>query len=599
MKYAVIAFLLLSPFFSFTQKVNQVDMPNSKIYLKDNKEALSFLYNELIELYQKDVRLNLTFEKSSTSSHHYSFELIYKQIPILNSMIKVNTNKDGKIMSIKKEYGDLNKLFLLNIENEIENWNNKDIDALLNRTLSYASSVKKTQYKISLENNIPEVVLEVSSWSSSLDRTDYFSIDESIKLSYNHERNFNQDTIVKVTIFNPDPLTTQGVPYGGIYIDNTDAHQSWMVPNYDTVEVLATYDNLNNTFYLENAWAILEDTQAPLIDPVTSTTPTFYYYRNQSGFEDCNAFYHITHFHDYISSLGYDTLMNKQLRVDSHAMLGDDNSAFFRNGGNPYIRFGTGGVDDAEDADVIVHEYCHGVSWSANNNANFTIERSGLDEGLADYFATSYSRSISPFSWEKVFTWDAHNEFWIGRIANTTATYPSSGNLYAIGEIWNRAMSDIWTDLGAVVTDKLMLETLLFLTDQTTLPEAAKYVLQSDTILFNGIHASTICTHFQNRNILDANCEPVGIKDVIKFKDVLVKNLLGFANNESDLVLDFQEIFSGNISIYTLSGQCVFNENVKQLTTYNLQPKHFNKGMYILKLQKNEGIKTFKIIKHQ
>jgi hypothetical protein len=182
-----------------------------------------------------------------------------------------------------------------------------------------------------------------------------------------------------------------------------------------------------------------------------------------------------------------------------------------RNGGDPTLSFGTGGVDDAEDADVIIHEYCHGISWSANGNDNFSNERAGLDEGLADYFATSYSRSLNTFNWEKMFSWDGHNAFWTGRIANTSTNYGTTNDIYKLGEIWNSAMSAMSTDLGDYVTDRLMLESLHFFTNNTTLPEAALYVLKADTLLFNGINVSSICAQFQLRNILNSNCLPVSI----------------------------------------------------------------------------------------
>ena len=68
-----------------------------------------------------------------------------------------------------------------------------------------------------------------------------------------------------------------------------------------------------------------------------------------------------------------------------------DQSVFIGNSGNSYLLFGEGGVDDAEDADVIIHEYAHAISYAASPETNSGTERRGLDEGLGDYFAAIYS----------------------------------------------------------------------------------------------------------------------------------------------------------------------------------------------------------------
>ena len=49
------------------------------------------------------------------------------------------------------------------------------------------------------------------------------------------------------------------------------------------------------------------------------------------------------------------------------------------------INFGEGGVDDAEDADVILHELGHGIhDWITNGSLS---QVDGLSEGMADYWA--------------------------------------------------------------------------------------------------------------------------------------------------------------------------------------------------------------------
>jgi hypothetical protein len=570
--------------------------PKQTISIDSQDEIKSYLKNYFNEIHHEDFQLTLRSCKATKHIVHFTYSLVYKQIPILNSTIKLSTDRSGRVYSIKKELNALDYLPYFNMETALKNWNAFDLNKWLQQQNIEINDVKSTQLKISLESMKPSIVLEVNQWNKVKDITSIYEIDGTKLLEYNHSRNLNIDTVVNARIFNPDPITTLGLIYGGVYVDSADRHLDWMLPTYNQVTLPVTFDNLNNTFYLENSLVKVDEFESPVIDPVTSLSDQFLFYRNQSGFEDCNAVYHITKFHDYISSIGYDTLMKLQLLIDTHGQFGGDNSVFNRNGGNPTISFGTGGVDDAEDADVIIHEYCHGISWSANDNANFTFERSGLDEGLADYFATSYSRAINPYSWQRMFTWDGHNEFWSGRRANSFASYPSTGNIYAVGEIWNGAMSAIWTDLGNIVTDKLMLESLHFFTDQTTLPEAAMYLLQADSILFNGVHVPIICSHFQHRNLLMGNCIAVGFHDFDRDRNEFkVINSLGFAKNESDLRIQFNESKSGKWILYSLLGEVIKSTDFNTTESFVISPKGLNSGIYFLQIQLPEGTQTIKL----
>ena len=50
------------------------------------------------------------------------------------------------------------------------------------------------------------------------------------------------------------------------------------------------------------------------------------------------------------------------------------------------IRLGKGGVDDAEDGEVILHEYGHAIHFS--QNFSFASSEAGaISEGFGDYWA--------------------------------------------------------------------------------------------------------------------------------------------------------------------------------------------------------------------
>lgn len=585
-------FLAILGVLIFANAKAQLIFPQEQWVKQDVASLMAYLTQSNASLQAPGISLNLTFYKQSLASHHYTFEVRYQNMALLHALIKVNTDLSGKVLSIKNENIQTARLAFSDLEQEKTQWEKLDISGFFDKLIP----INNYAFKIDNSGERPWVVAVVNSYSKTFDNTYVINRQGQIIEEWNNSRYLNVDTLVHGQVFKPDPLTFLGLTYGAPYIDDNDNNLAWFTPAYQAEDVEASYDNGNNTFYLENQWVHIDDFDAPTILPATSATPNFVFNRSESGFEDVNALYHITAFHHYISSIGYDTLMDDFITVDTHGMQGGDNSMFNRNGGNPTLDFGPGGIDDAEDADVIIHEYSHALSWSANNNDNFTTARSGLDEGLADYFATSYSRSINPFNWEKVFSWDGNAAAWNGRVANTATNYPTGGNLYAVGEIWNAAMSAIWTDLGQIVTDKLMLESMHFFTNSTNLAEAAIYVLQSDTILFGGIHTNTLCTHFKNKNIVDANCMPTSVKEVaLKENGIQVKNTYGFTFNQENIEIVFPYLSSGEITVLDMQGKKVYQEKFLEKTKISCNPTNIARGTYLLQINTGKEWKAVTI----
>ncbi|MBK7762749.1 MAG: T9SS type A sorting domain-containing protein [Bacteroidetes bacterium] len=597
MKQCLFLILFIFSLIESRAEVNGLYFPKKQIEPGDTKAMMQFLSHYFNDLAQSDIQLKLVYEKKTRASLHSTYSILYKNYEILHASIKVNSTIDGNVMSIKREGKDVKNCALMDASSELYTWQKIDIEKISKQYLQADEVVKNVQYKIDNSSESPKLVAEIHSWSSTYDNTWVVDSDGNLLHHFDHSRHVFTDTLIHAKVFNPDPLTTANQSYGGIFIDNNDANASWMNATYFLVDIPATFDTGNSTFYLENDFVMIDELESPTISIATSLDENFLFDRSMSGFEQVNAFFHITNYHDYISSLGYDTLMDRQIVVDAHGQFGADNSVFNRNGGNPTLIFGTGGVDDAEDADVILHEYAHALSWDANNNSNFSNERAGLDEGLADYFATSYSRSQQNYHWDSMFTWDGHNQFWGGRTAVTAMNYPATiPNIYATGEIWNCAMSAIWGDLGQIVTDKLMLETLHFLTDNASLPEAATYVLQADTILFAGMHTSTICNRFQQKNIFDSNCKPTAAKEFAVSKFELM-NSLGFAQGNSDAMVQLPENKNCEIVLMDISGNKIKTQAYQAVRQIRISSKDLASGMYFLQIKTKDDIAVFKLNK--
>ena len=318
-----------------------------------------------------------------------------------------------------------------------------------------------------------------------------------------HSCSTDLDTTVSGLVFDPDPLTKAGVTYGGQYVDLNDANNLVLDPLRVSKNFKATWTG--SQFVLNSGSVVIQDFDPPTSLPATSSTPSFDFSRMDNRFEDVNAFYHIQTLKNHTSALGF-TAVPYAIPVDPHAVNGQDNSFFDWSTTPPRLYFGEGGVDDAEDADVVVHEYGHAISQAIAPNTNFGDERSSLDEAFGDYWAVSYSRYLNNFGWQRVFGWDGHNEFWSGRSAQnaTQKMYPglSFVNIYAHTNVFVDALMRSWPHLGRNEMDALVLESAHQWASGMSYRTAAELVLQADTLRNNGINAWRLHRDFATWQIL-------------------------------------------------------------------------------------------------
>lgn len=121
----------------------------------------------------------------------------------------------------------------------------------------------------------------------------------------------------------------------------------------------------NGVYSLKSKYVQVADFESPSTGLFTQASPDFLFNRNDQGFEAVNAFYHLDRSMAYINeTLGINcksTLNNGILLFDPHGLSGDDNSHFIPS--SQRLAFGEGCLDDAEDADVVLHEFGHAIHY--------------------------------------------------------------------------------------------------------------------------------------------------------------------------------------------------------------------------------------------
>jgi Zn-dependent metalloprotease len=137
-------------------------------------------------------------------------------------------------------------------------------------------------------------------------------------------------------------------------------------------------------------------------------------------------------------------------------------------------------VDDAEDAEVIVHEYGHSVQDNQVPGFGSTPEAGAIGEAFGDYLAVTVSEHFAPTPDEPcVADWDSTSYTSTTphclRRVDGNKHYPESlvGEVHADGEIWSRARWDIHRALGAKLADTIIIRAQFDFTPDISMHDAA------------------------------------------------------------------------------------------------------------------------------
>lgn len=523
----------------------------------------------------------ITAKTESPAAYHYLFQQQILSIPIYHADIKVNVTKQGKIISVYSNLADVSSL------PKLAAFPSVTIDALTENWLSENNSINYTEksycYIPTTSSLTPAIKIKYKDNYSIVHEV---IIDQTGNIQ-THVTSvfFGQDSLVTGKVFNPDPLTSANVMYGGAYQDSSDADIVVLNNQRQTKTFKAAFDG--TTFSLKNQYIELRDNNGDAILPATSTSPVFDFTRHQSGFEDVNAFFHLSLHSDYIRSLGFNA-SSQLVYPDPHGGTADN--SFFNEPNTIY--FGTGGIDDAEDADVLIHEYTHFVSYTAAPSTNSGLERNSIDEGTCDYFAASYSKAISTYNSTKLFNWDGNPPFWNGRVVNTTKHYPQnvSNNIYKDGEMWSATLMQIHDELGKATTDSLVLQTMYLFASNMTYPQVAQALLTADTLLTGGNNFCVLYKYLFNRGYLPlmANpCDINGIDNVQRIPIQLLQNPNGFSIETTE-----KEVYINGYMLIDAVGNIIHKDNATRFD----KKDNFSQGLYFVQVDTNLGNKTFKVI---
>lgn len=480
-----------------------------------------------------DVRL--INNKVSDFGSHVEFQQILKGLPVENGRVQINFDKEGRVInvvsSIAPTAGALEQTSVTPAQaTEIAIFeflrttpHNPSKDEQQDNAQRKAPAITRDQLELNAKSKVEDVFFANKSlrraYKILISATIPFGIKEFVTDANNGEILQTRDFVFNATdgqgkVFKPNPVNSLN---NSTLTDNDDDDNAVAQtnPNPYYTETLRALEG-TGPFTLRGPYVVLENIEPPANALASQTYANgFNYLRNADAFEDVMVYYHIDRIQQYIRSLGILNAMNWPIRVDAHGLSGADNSRYVRNDATPrqsYLAFGDGGVDDAEDADVIAHEYGHALQDDqAPRKYSTTGFPKAMGEGFGDYWAVSiYAAETAASNLPCVMEWDAVPRC-RRRVDKTLTAYNYNPGLSAHinGEIWSATLFDIFSYIDKTTADKLILQSHFLVPDSPTFKQGANAIVAADVAVFSGSHVPLLCAIFKSRRIYGANDCPV------------------------------------------------------------------------------------------
>ncbi|MFC9591189.1 M4 family metallopeptidase [Streptomyces sp. NPDC056944] len=235
--------------------------------------------------------------------------------------------------------------------------------------------------------------------------------------------------------------------------------------------------------------------------------------RSDDGFEQVMAYFWVNEAQEYLQGLGFGSELrgaNDRVQPVRLNQWGADNSFFTDK--KDEIRFGKGGVDDAEDAEVIVHEYGHAVHEAQVPGFGGSPEAGAIGEAFGDYLAVEVgTNAVARYGWPMrtdlacVGDWDSTGysaaPHCLRRIDGTKTYADREGEVHADGEIWSRALFDIRNKLGARTADRIIVNAQFGFAADTSFRDAALTTVATAQKMYGTQAAAAVRDAFRARAI--------------------------------------------------------------------------------------------------
>jgi hypothetical protein len=274
--------------------------------------------------------------------------------------------------------------------------------------------------------------------------------------------------------------------------------------------------NLAGSGYLRGSWAVVKSATGT---PAYSKDGTYFYDRSQDQFEQVMGYFWVNQAQEYLQSLGFGSSLRPIVKQPFSVKInqfGGDNSY---ETDKPFrIRLGKGGVDDAEDAEVIVHEYGHAVHQSQKPGFGQGADAGAIGESFGDYLAVTVglvaaaqygwpvgAEPSCPMDWDSTSYTPDDKPHCLRRFdLNLMAT--ATGSVHFRSQIWSQALWEIrlgYLAMGksAAAWDTTLIDSQFDYAVDTSFSAAAKAAYQKAKDRDGAAAANLVKARFAARGI--------------------------------------------------------------------------------------------------
>jgi len=440
--------------------------------------------------------------KKSLLGSHVLYQQQHKGKPISGAWLRVDIDKDGRVYNI---HNDLVPETIIEKSKKKEERSKEtaatvkelSADEAKNRTIEATGAASDSTNEV-LDNELVyfphngtptlawKIIVKTSKplaeWRIYLDAINGSVLDKTNQLKYKDGQG---------KIFDPNPVVT---------LNNTILEDNSQIPATAYSEVILR--DLQDTGMLDGPFVSTRTTP----NRVKRTNLQFLFNRGDRAFKEVMVYFHIDRVQRHIQELGINNVLNHPIEVNIEGIT-DDNS--FYSPATKSLTFGTGGVDDAEDAEIILHEYGHAIQDDQVPGWGQHEEGSAMGEGFGDYNAASFFAETKPLGMRATLgNWDATSysgaEPPCLRRLDSNKKYPKdlTHEPHDDGEIWSSCLWEIRAALGRKITDTLVIAHHFLLTRTATFENAVNALITADKNLNDGRNEEVIRDIFIRRGIL-------------------------------------------------------------------------------------------------
>ncbi|MFN7922822.1 MAG: M36 family metallopeptidase [Bryobacteraceae bacterium] len=242
-------------------------------------------------------------------------------------------------------------------------------------------------------------------------------------------------------------------------------------------------------------------------------------------FSEVQLYYNIDRVAERFKSIGFPGLKAPVFAVANYMDYDKErgfvprNNAFFASGafgasGGLFFYLTPSGGDTSYDADVIYHEYGHAVVNSfvgPDQSQSF----GALNEGTADFFSSSFMNDPAVGEFDALI-FRLRSPYI--RTTDNPNRYPRNlvGEVHADGNMWSGALWELRRQLGAPVTDRIVLATIASLNSSSDFYDAAGAAVNAAGKLYGGQAATVVDRVMRNRGLISDAAEAAARAGVIR-----------------------------------------------------------------------------------